>query len=301
MTNVALALPGLAGPASTVNQPTSLQLFNFPQELFGSVLIVISLWLVYLFTRTWINYHFVDLKERHTWRTRAFYVVLLLSIYFIGRIWIDDPQHIVTFLGIIAAALTLTQKETIMNLVGCVLIYWRDLFSTGDRVQIMSYYGDVTAMGLFYFNLMECDPKFSGDQNTGKIVRIPNGLVITNPVTNFSGALPYVWNEFKAIVSADSDYEKASYLLKQIIDQQVHTYYEQAKACLEQYNKNNFVADQDLFTQSFIAVRPQDPSGIEITIRYLCYPSQHSKLESIIWAQFLKEISNDHQIKLAFG
>ncbi|MDF2529680.1 MAG: hypothetical protein K0Q57_560, partial [Gammaproteobacteria bacterium] len=171
------SIPGFSIPVDDSSAEMAQQAVNFPKELFITGIIIVSLWLCYLLARTWINHYFDNLKQRYTWRTRVFYVVIFASIYFIGRVWIDDPQHIITFLGIIAAALTLTQKETLMNLVGWALIYGRDLFTTGNRVQIMNYYGDVTAMGLFYFNLLECNPDFSGDQTTGRIIRVPNGLV----------------------------------------------------------------------------------------------------------------------------
>jgi small-conductance mechanosensitive channel len=186
-----------------------------------------------------------------------------------------------------------------MNLVGWGLIYGRDLFTTGNRVQILNFYGDVTSMGLFYFNLLECNPNFSGDQTTGRIIRVPNGLVVSNPVVNYSDAFPFIWHEFKVLLSMDSDHEKASYILKQIIDQQVHPYYEDAKIHLNHYTKDNFVADQQLSTQSFMTVKFAAPAGIEISIRYLCYPPQASKLESEIWQSFLSELRKEPGIKLA--
>ncbi|MDF2940138.1 MAG: hypothetical protein K0R66_780 [Gammaproteobacteria bacterium] len=293
------SIPGFYIPGAATDAASTVQTVGFSKELLVSGIIVLVLWLCYLLARIWINHHFDNLKQRYTWRTRAFYMVLLVSFYFMGRVWIDDPQHIITFLSIIAAALTLTQKETIMNLVGWALIYGRDLFATGNRVQIMNYYGDVTAMGLFYFNLLECNPNLSGDQTTGRIIRVPNGLVITNPVVNFSDAFPFIWHEFKALLTMDSDHEKASYILKQIIDQRVHPYYEEARKHLDHYTKDNFVAEQQLSTQTFLMAKFAAPAGIEITIRYLCYPSQANKLESEIWQEFLKELQTESKIKLA--
>ncbi|MDF2691370.1 MAG: hypothetical protein K0S29_1225, partial [Gammaproteobacteria bacterium] len=113
------SIPGFYVPSGQDSDQAAIisQGVNFPKELLITGIIIFALWLFYLLARTWINHHFGNLKERYTWRTRIFYIVLMTSFYFIGRVWIDDPQHIITFLSIIAAALTITQKETIMNLV----------------------------------------------------------------------------------------------------------------------------------------------------------------------------------------
>ncbi|MCP4752888.1 MAG: mechanosensitive ion channel [Proteobacteria bacterium] len=74
--------------------------------------------------------------------------MFFLGFMLIGRLWIHGLQPILTFLGIVTAALVITQKEAILNATGFVFILWRDLFAIGDRIQIDTHKGDV--IGISY-------------------------------------------------------------------------------------------------------------------------------------------------------
>lgn len=273
---------------------------NASKSLLTSILIVVLLWLIYLVVRLFINKRCKNLKKRTSWRTRAFYTILFLSFYFLGRIWFDGLQNLFTFLSIIAAALTITQKESLMNLIGCALIYWRELFHTGDRIQIGNYYGEVTAIRTFYFHMLECDSKKSGDETTGKIIKIPNSLVITTPITNFSELSPFIWQEFSLILTPTSNLETAREVLMELIDAEVKHYYLESKHYLKKFVRDNFISEQQLRTQSFIRVHPHDPGGFEVLIRYLCLPAQANELESRVLEKFLEYIKISKIAELAF-
>ena len=253
---------------------------NVPKNIFMTLVIFVFMWAIYLILRIIINKRCRNLKTRYTWQTRAFYTFLFLSIFIIGRVWLDGLQDLITFLSIIAAALTITQKESIMNLMGCALIYWRELFHTGDRIQVGIYYGEVTSIRTFYFQMLECDPNASGDQTTGRIIKVPNGLVITNPLINFSEMIPFVWHEFSLILTPESDFEAIRKFSVDFIDQEVKQYYLESKHYLKKYVRNNFISEQTLQTQSFMKIRPADPGGIEITVRYLCLPAEQREIET---------------------
>lgn len=270
------------------------------KNMMTSILIVILLWLVYIVARFVINHRCKNLKRRYAWRTRVFYSILFLSIYFLGRIWLDGLQNLFTFLSIIAAALTITQKESLMNLLGCALIYWREIFHTGDRIQIGSYYGEVTSIRTLYFHMLECDPLLSGDQTTGKIIKVPNSLVITMPIVNFSELSPFVWQEFSLILTSNSDIETARTVLTELIDSEVKHYYLESKHYLKHFVRDNFISEQQLRTQSFIRAQQSAPSGIKIVVRYLCLPNQRNELESRVLEQFLQYIKISKIATLSF-
>ena len=271
------------------------------KNLFATIALVVVLWVIYLVLRFFINQRCKNLKRRSTWRTRAFYSVLALSIYFVGRIWLDSVDNLFTFLSVIAAALTLTQKESLMNLIGCAFIYWRELFHTGDRIQIGDYYGEVTSIRTFYFHMLECDPKQSGDQTTGKIIKVPNGLVITVPVVNLTELFPFTWQELTVILTPDSDVHTARTVLSELVDREVKHYYLESKHYLKKFVRDNFIAEQQLRTQSFLKLHQDEPGGFEITVRYLALPTQKDELQSRVIEKFLDYIKIAKVAKLSFA
>ncbi len=270
------------------------------KNMLASIVIVVLLWLIYLVMRFIINKRCKNLKVRYTWRTRAFYTALFFSLYFLGRIWFDGMRDVFTFLSIIAAALTITQKESLMNLLGCAMIYWRELFRTGDRIQIGNYYGEVTSIRTFYFHMLECDKDALGDQTTGKIITIPNSLVITTPLLNLSELSPFIWHEFSLILTPDSDLETVRTVLTELIDAEVKHYYVESKHYLKKFVRDNFISEQQLRTQSFIQAHQKEPVGFEITIRYLCLPSQRHDLETRVLEKFLQYLKISKVAHLAF-
>lgn len=269
-----------------VNTSVDWQPGAVPKNMVFSIAIVLLLWVIYLIARVVINRRCKNLKLRTSWRARTFYTILFLSFYFLGRIWFDGLQNLLTFLSIIAAALTITQKESLMNLIGCALIYWRELFHTSDRIQIGNFYGEVTAIRTLYFHLLECNPTLSGDQSTGKIIKLPNSMVITTPLTNFSELSPFIWQELTVILSPDSDVETARTVLAEFVDAEVKQYYLESKYYLKKFVRDNFISEQKLSTQSFIRLKQAKPAGIEIAIRYLCLPAERSALESRVLEKF---------------
>ena len=120
-----------------------------------SILIVFGLWII----RTVIlKLTVVKIQNDHTryiWRQIVQYFVFLLGMVLLIRLWFSGVQSILTFLGLISAAITIILKEPILNLFAWVTIIWRELFSVGDRIEIGKYKGDVIDMGFFYFTLME--------------------------------------------------------------------------------------------------------------------------------------------------
>lgn len=279
---------------------TFVQGADFTRNMLITLMILVGVWFIYFILRLVVGKRCSNIKKRYTWQTRIFYTCLFISIFLFCRIWFSGIQDLMTFLGIIAAALTITQKESLMNLCGCALIYWRELFHTGDRIQVGAFYGEVTSIRTFYFQMLECSLNAGGDQTTGKIIKIPNGLVITAPLTNFSEMTPFIWQEFTVIVSADSDYESVRKFLVNEIDQRVKHYYMESKHYLKKYVRNNFISEQTLKTQSFIKIRTADPGGIEITVRYLCLPAEQRDLETRVTEVLLSHVKATGIAKLAY-
>jgi small-conductance mechanosensitive channel len=282
-----------------INFSDTVNNLDFTKNMLLTLVILIAVWVFYLVLRLVIAKRCRNLKKRYTWQTRIFYTFLFISVFLFGRIWFGGLQDLITFLSIIAAALTITQKESLMNLSGCALIYWRELFHTGDRIKVGEYYGEVTSIRTFYFQMLECNPNASGDQTTGRIVKVPNGLVITAPLINFSEMIPFIWQEFSIIVTPDSDYETVRQFMIEQIDQRIKHYYLESKHYLKKYVRNNFISEQTLKTQSFIKIHIAEPRGIEITVRYLCLPAEQRQVETQVTEALLTHLKTTGIAQLA--
>lgn len=161
-----------------------------------------------------------DSRERKRIKYRIIYIAILIFLLVLIRIWIEGFTHLFTMLSLIAAGLVVTNKENIMNISGWLIINWRDVFAEGDFIQIQQYTGYVDTIKLLSFKLFETNA-LDDPIATGKTIKIPNGLVITNPVTLLTANTNLILNKTDYPIKAGSDpshlAEKAQTLLQDIL------------------------------------------------------------------------------------
>ena len=84
-------------------------------------------------------------RQKQKFRIRSFYVACVVFLFFMERIWVEGFTHLLAVLGLVSAGLVVTNKETIMNFVGWLVITWRGLFSEDElavarkRLQDLGY------------------------------------------------------------------------------------------------------------------------------------------------------------------
>ncbi|WP_191092430.1 mechanosensitive ion channel domain-containing protein [Francisella sp. XLW-1] len=94
-------------------------------------------------------------KQISKLKSRTIYISIIIFSLIIIKIWLGGITNLLTMLSLVAAGLIIVNKETVMNLVGWIIINWRSLFSEGDYIQIMGYHGCVTEIKLFYFRMYD--------------------------------------------------------------------------------------------------------------------------------------------------
>ena len=265
-------------------------------KILNSLSIVVFCWLLYLLVNQIIRHQSDDLSVRYRLRQASGYIASTFAILLCGRLWLKGLEPLLTFMGIISAAFTITQKETLMNLVGWAFISWKTLFELGDRIQIGDNRGDVIGIGLFYFTLMEVEKVSPSGQSTGRMVKVPNAQIITTPVANYTRTFPLIWHEIPVVLSMDSNWQKAESILHGI-----SKHYSQ-KLTPEVQKELKKAADTVILFKHwtpavYFSLQP-GTSKVVLTIRLLCNPRQIRDIESSIWKSILTEFSETEDVKL---
>jgi small-conductance mechanosensitive channel len=219
-----------------------------------------------------------------------------MAFFTIGMlvIWLEGLGPIFTALGIVAAALTIVSKELLLNFLGSFVIFWRELFAIGDRVQVEDHTGDVIDKGLLFFTLLETGRSYSKGHSTGRLVKIPNAMVLTQPVINATRGAGYVWNELCLTITIDSDREVARAMLIEAATQ-----YMEIKKVDPQVVKRAFESKRIYFKEMTpIAYVAPASYGIRMTLRYLCRSRMVRDSEDFIFSTFLDRLP-DSGVKLA--
>lgn len=205
-------------------------------------------------------------KTRHQYSIRLKYFFFILFMIFFVKIWVDGFIQILAFFGFVSAAITLTQKDNLMNLVGWLIINWRGLFSEEDYIRISSYSGYVKSIGFLYFSLVEASPEFP-ESSTGRIIKVPNGLVARNPVTNLSHE-KFVECTMNFIFKPKGKFEKIEQLFHDL-KQEILTYLKP--------QKNDPLST--LNPRYYIKIRQEKPAGYEMFLLFYCRHADKTEVQ----------------------
>lgn len=268
-------------------------------RLYLTIAIIISLRIISWITNITAAKRITDIHRLYNWRKAIKIIAYVVAILIIGRIWVEEFRHLLTLLGIISVGIAIAYKEIFMNITGGLFILWRGLFREGDRIQIGEHHGDVIGFGLFYFTLMEVGEWVTSEQSSGRIIKVPNGMVINKPIINYNRCFPYIWNEIPVRLTPESNYKGAEQLLLEIVQKVNIPKADAAKECFRR-KSDEIIIYRHLDPAVYLSVRTERPAGIILTLRYLCEPRQRRNTEKIIWAEIL-DVFNEHtDIHLAF-
>jgi len=241
-----------------------------------------------------------DLQRLYRWRRGTTYVVIGLGVLMVGRIWLESVQTLTTILGFASAGLAIALRDPIVNLVGWVFIVWRRPFELGDRVQIGTLVGDVVDQGVADFSVMEVGVWVEGEDYTGRVVRVPNGLLFTQPLHNHhAGWFPYVWNEIEVAITLESNWDAAKHILEEIVVRHGANVSREVEEEVKQGARNYlFVRETNLKPTVLVRVAPE--RGIVMTLRYLCDPRRKRGTAMAIWADVLGQFSSREDLDFAY-
>jgi small-conductance mechanosensitive channel len=239
-----------------------------------------------------------DLTSRFSMGRIASYVVGLIAIMLIARLWIQGVAGLATYLGLLSAGVAIALQDLITNLAGWLFILLRRPFRIGDRIEIGGHAGDVVDIRPFRFRMLEIGAKWvHAEQSTGRILHVPNGWVFKHPVANYAEAFGYIWNEIQVVITFESDWRRAKEALEDIVG-------ENAEELEPQVRKQIAAAAEELHIQ-FTKVTPVVwtdvlDQGVSLTLRYLCKPRDRRSSTSAMWERILDRFAAMPDVDLAY-
>ncbi len=266
-------------------------------KIIATILAVI---LIIILRRSIINLFILRIENarmRYNGQRVISYISFVFSLIIIGQIWLDGIGSIVTYLGLVSAGIAIALKDPLTNLTGWLFILWNRPLEAGDRVQLGEHSGDVIDLNLFNFTVMEIGNWVDADENTGRIIHIPNGKIFTEILANYGKGFEYIFHEIPILITFESDWKKAKEILQKIAKDFGETLTEDAQKKVEQASKKFLIQEQNLEPEVYTKVAE---SGVLLTMRYLCMPSHRRTTEQEIWENILVDFSKENDIELAY-
>lgn len=169
-------------------------------------------------------------------------------------------------IGAASAGIAFALQEVIASFAGWLAVAFGGFYNVGDRVQLGGIKGDVIDVGLLRTTIMECGAWVSGDLYNGRIVRVANSFVFKEPVFNYSGEFPFLWDEIVVPIKFGSDYEMTQTILTDaahaVVGQYTQTAHERWKHLVRTYRI------EDARIEPLVTLIAND-NWVEFTVRYI--------------------------------
>ena len=233
------------------------------------------------------------------------FINLTVIIMIISFFYINNATYVITILGFASAGIAIAMKDWFMNIFGWFVIMTSGSFKVGDRIKIylqngnVKIVGDVIDITLTKIILYEdvTLTTYLYNRRAGRIVFVPNNIIFTQPVFNYTHhGLTTIWDGIDITITFDSNYKKAVYLAKEIVNKYSKGYTDITKRRIKKlksfYNIKTSNVEPRIFT--FI-----EENGIRISCWYLNNYAPLN-LRSTISAEILDAFNKEEDIKIAY-
>src|SRR5699024_7083734 len=164
--------------------------------------------------RKWFS-RIKDIDNRYRAKKFSAFIGYFLTIVLFTVVFSDKLGGLSVAFGVAGAGIAFALQEVIVSFAGWIAIMFGVFYKTGDRVQLGGIKGDVMDIGVLRTTIMEIGQWVDGDLYNGRIVLIANSFVFKEPVFNYSGDFPFLWDELKIPIQYGSNYD----LVKEILEQ----------------------------------------------------------------------------------
>jgi small-conductance mechanosensitive channel len=233
----------------------------------------------------------------HAWRRGSFYVMWTLLVIVLLRLWIDGLSGVGTFLGLLVAGIAVALNQPLQSVAAWTYIVARRPFSIGDRIEVGTRMGEVVDIRLFSTLLYEVRGPLEAEQSTGRIVHIPNKMMLEVTLINASRGLGMLWNEVPVLITFESDWERARALVEEITNGEAERYALKARERARKAVREVLIKPGSLGPRVYLTVRD---SGVLLTARYLVDVRDRRESDDRVWTALLQAFGNEDAIDLAY-
>jgi small-conductance mechanosensitive channel len=202
-------------------------------------------------------------------------------------------------LGIVGFAVTFALQQPLFSLIGWVYIVVKRPYRVGDRVSIEGSRGDVVEVDFFVTTLWEAGGDLvSTNQPSGRIITLPNSVVLSSHVFNHSWEeFPYVWNELAIQVAYETDLAFVRETMVRVTDDYLG---DEMAVRIATYRERlaETAVDLEVRDRPTVNVRQRE-SWVELRVRYLVHPRRGTRVRNTLYERILAEL-NEHPDRVQF-
>jgi small-conductance mechanosensitive channel len=237
-----------------------------------------------------------DLKTRYTANKVLSILSVIIVLLLCVRIWVTDTSSLLIYYGVLAAGIAFALQDVLRNFVGGILIIVSNYYLVGDRISIDDKAGDVMDIGILSTTLMEIRGWVSGDQPSGRLLIIPNGLVLSHSFYNYTRDHSFVWDEISIPLTYDSDWRRAKEIVLSILKQETSAMTAQAELEIERIGERYYLPKKVVEPSVYISLTD---NWITLDARYVTDARSRRILRTRLSELILAAIESEERITVA--
>ncbi|MDD4876789.1 MAG: mechanosensitive ion channel [Dehalococcoidales bacterium] len=261
---------------------------------------VLSLLIIYvvikIFFEQMIARKIKEPKTRYSMKRVASMLSIVTFITAGIAIWVDNIQALLVSYGILAAGAAVALQDVFRNFAGSLAIFITGTYHIGDRIEVNSKIGDVVDIGIFYTTLLETNEWVDGDQATGRLSVIPNSVVLSSVINNYTKDHPYIWDEISIPITYDSDWGKALQIIEKVIDTETKEITLNSEASISKLSDKYYLPQKSTEPTVFATLTD---NWINMNIRYITEVRQRRILKDRLNRILLSELAKVDNITIA--
>ncbi|MCW6512137.1 mechanosensitive ion channel family protein [Lichenifustis flavocetrariae] len=222
-------------------------------------------------------------------RLVATILVCLISLSAISQTWYTVPIA----LGMFSVVTGFALQTPMTSFVGWVYILSRKPYRVGDRVKIGGATGDVIDVSYFDTTLWEFGGHYlSTDHPSGRIIKFPNSIVLTEPVYNYSWKLfPYMWDEIRFYVAYNSDLDFVSAVMLAEAKDEIGLVMAERVRAYRSILDRTPVDQLDVREEPTVFFRTNEDGWLDAIVRYLVDPKEAGRVKTILIRRILAKLN----------
>jgi len=224
---------------------------------------------------------------RYRARKSATFLGYLLAVLVISTVYSERLGGFTVALGVAGAGIAFALQELIASVAGWFAVAFARFYKTGDRVQLGGIKGDVVDIGMLRTTLMEIGDWVKGDQYNGRVVRVANSFIFKEPVFNYSGDFPFLWDEIVVPVKYGSDVGLARQLISAAADDLLSDYAAKARIAWDELVKKYPIENAQV--EPLITMLA-DENWISLTLRYVVEYKKRRSTKDTLFSRILSDI-----------
>lgn len=256
------------------------------------ITILIALIIIYIIAaiiKKFLPKYVIETESRYKARKFVNFMGYVVFAIIILTVFSNQLTGFSVFLGVAGAGIAFALQEVITSIAGYIVIHTSTFYKVGDRVLVGGIKGDVIDIGVLRTSLMEIGEWVDGDLYNGRITRVANSFIFSQPVHNYSGEFPFLWDELKIPIKTNSNFEYATNIFTKILNDVKNDFAEDAQMHWDKMTEKFLIENakvNPIISMTF------NENWITFTLRYVVdYKSRRSTKDRLS-KEILKAINN---------